>query len=95
MKLESAEIELIGAWVVTDGKTVEDPTCQRIMQLILTSLEKITVDESGWNTLYRDPQDNRLWELTYPQSESHGGGPPRLTHIALDEAKKKYKDIGR
>ena len=43
--------------------------------------------------LYRDPNDNRLWELIYPQSEMHGGGPPELRNLTFNEARQKY-DVG-
>ena len=46
---------------------------------------------AGWETLYRDPRDGRLWELTYPQSEMHGGGPRRLHVLSRDEAAAKYE----
>jgi hypothetical protein len=31
-----------------------------------------------------------LWELTYPQSYLHGGGPPALYKIDENEAHKKF-----
>ncbi len=40
--------------------------------------------------LYRDPADNRLWELSYPNSALHGGGPPMLRNCTLLEFKLKY-----
>jgi hypothetical protein len=46
---------------------------------------------SAWETLYRDPNDGRYWERTYPHSDWHGGGPPCLTKITFDAAKEKYK----
>jgi len=57
-----------------------------------TDLAKVAITESGWETLYRDPRDLRLWELTYPQSEMHRGGPPmlRCLCLSLEEAKAKY-----
>ena len=47
----------------------------RIQQLIRDELVKIARDLTGWRVLYRDPKDGRLWQLSYPQSEMHGGGP--------------------
>ena len=58
-------------------------------------LIEITTDTSGWDVLYRDPADGRYWELTYPQSHMHGGGPPRLTHLSFEQAKTKYGDSVR
>jgi len=42
------------------------------------------------HVLYRDPQDGRSWELTYPHSDWHGGEPPDLRHISSGEAASKY-----
>ena len=51
---------------------------------------KLGGDASGWDVLFRDPTDGRLWELIYPQSEPHGGGPPQLRCLTADEARQKY-----
>ena len=67
-----------------------DAAAARIDRLINGLLIKIGTDLSGWETLYRDPQDGRYWELTFPQSEMQGGGPPRLRHISDKEATQKY-----
>ena len=68
-----------------------DDVEKRIDALIHEELEKLGYDSSGWEILYRDPADGRLWELTYPQSETHGGGPRRLHVIDSAEARQKYK----
>ena len=73
-----------------DGRVVADETCQRINELTTSHLKELGRDSSGWDVLYRDPDDGRLWELTYPQSELQGGGPPQLRCLTTDEAKKKY-----
>lgn len=90
MKLEPHERDLVGAWKLVDGTLAADTTAKRIERLIKNFLIELGADPSGWDVLYRDPSDGRLWEVTYPQSESEGGGPPRLTHLSLDEAAKKY-----
>lgn len=56
----------------------------------LAKLEKLAVDTSGWLSLYRDPATGALWEVSYPQSEMHGGGPRRLALISMDAAKVRY-----
>ena len=58
-----------------------------------TALENLDVAEGGWSKLYRDPSDGRLWELTFPNSEWHGGGPPCLTCISREKADGKYGDV--
>lgn len=69
---------------------MEDETCKRIAQLANAYLVKLGHDQSGWDELYRDSSDNRLWELIYPQSELHGGGPPELRCLTIQEATEKY-----
>ena len=44
----------------------------------------------GWECVFRDPRDDRLWELTYPESSVHGSGPRRLSVISADAARSKY-----
>lgn len=90
MKLKSNEIELQGHWNLVGSLMKADKVCERIESLISTYLIKISKDKSGWNTLYQDPEDKRYWELTYPNSEEHGGGAPLLKNISLQETKKKY-----
>lgn len=91
MKLAPAETDLIGKWRLEGDAIVADESCKRIDWLIDHHLVYVGTDSSGWDDLYRDPQDGRLWERTWPQSEMHGGGPPRLTCVTIGEASKKYK----
>jgi hypothetical protein len=83
------ETDLIGKSVVVGGQVQADDTWERIERLTSDYLQEVATDESGWETLYRDPQDGRYWELTHPQ-DYHGGGPPRLTHISEEVARVKY-----
>ena len=86
------EVDLRGDWVVqTDRSVIAGATEKRIDRLTTQKLECIAKDWSGWETLYRDPRDGRLWELTYPQSEMHGGGPRRLHVLSRGEAAAKYE----
>ncbi len=50
-------------------------------------------DKSGWDILYIDPITNSLWELSYPDSEMQGGGPPSLIYISYKNAKQKYQSL--
>lgn len=93
MTIGTDEKDLIGKWEIVDGRIVSDATTERIMALIERTLEKVAVDNTGWETLYRDPEDGRYWELTYPEGSLHGGGPPRLTHLSLEEARAKYGNV--
>ena len=58
----------------------------RAAQLTAMKLVKLASRAGGWISLYRDPEDNRLWELSYPQSEMHGGGPPLLRVVSRIDA---------
>jgi len=89
------ETRLIGKWLQSEGRTSEDETCKRVTKLVKEYLVRLGDDPSGWDTLYRDPKDGRLWELTYPHSEMHGGGPPELRHLSKDEAARKYGAVVR
>jgi hypothetical protein len=90
MQIRPEETELRGAWESIGGTIRVDVAAARIKELTDTHLTKIAVTESGWETLYRDPTDLRFWELTYPHSEMHGGGPPMLRCITAKEAHAKY-----
>jgi hypothetical protein len=56
----------------------------------LLRLVKLSHDASGWLTLYRDPVTDQLWELDYPHSERHGGGPRLLTQIDPTGSLERY-----
>jgi hypothetical protein len=90
LDLGQGETELRGAWLAKDGKVVPDEACERIEWLTGKRLERVGTDSSGWEVLYRDPRDGRLWEKTYPHSGCHGGGPPMLVAISEETAEAKY-----
>jgi hypothetical protein len=93
MKLRPHETDLIGTWRRV-GNTVEaDSTAHRIDRLVKNQLRQLAQDSSGWDVLYQDPNDGRFWELTYPNSDWHGGGPPRLTCMPFNAAREKYGDV--
>jgi len=88
--LRPEEAELRGAWIFDGSRTRGDVVSQRIKWLVSSRLQRLGRDPSGWETLYCDPRDGRLWEHTYPQSEMHGGGPPALRFITPADAAAKY-----
>jgi Immunity protein 27 len=75
MSIRPDETEIRGAWIWADGKIVEDDASRRIRQLVESHLIHIATSKDGWVRFYRDTQDGRIWELSYPQGEVHGGGP--------------------
>ena len=91
--LEADETDLVGKWIMSDGKVVGDSTTERIEWLVSKVLTRIAFhpELGAWETLFRDPTDGRYWERTFPDSQMHGGGPPRLWHISEEEARIKYK----
>ncbi len=93
MKIKAGEFELIGQWIISNGKIKKDSICERIDWLIENQLIKVAVSKEfgDWEILFQDPNDNRYWERTYPQSEMHGGGPPTLKCLDENEAKEKYQ----
>ena len=94
MNIDPSETTLTGRWVPNNqGGIQADAACERINSLVQGRLKKLGRDPSRWDALYRDPDDGRLWELIYPQSELQGGGPPQLRYLTIDEAKQKYGAI--
>jgi hypothetical protein len=73
----------------TDGRW-DSTVSARIHALTSQHLQKCASTDAGWSVLYRDPQDGRFWELTYPHAEMHGGGPARLSIISEEAAHHRY-----
>lgn len=81
---------IIGKWIKLDGKISLNEDCLKINMLLEKEFKKIGFSDDGWDVLYEDP-NNEYWELIYLESELHGGGPPSLIPISLEEARKKYR----
>jgi hypothetical protein len=88
--LDDEETDLAGSWISENGRVRGDDTECRIEWLLAERLERLAMDSSGWEGLYRHGRTGRLWELTYPHSEMHGGGPKRLHAISVEAAAMKY-----
>jgi len=93
MKLQPDESLLVGQWIEVDGGVDGDEPCKRIRQLVAECLEQVATSDAGWTRLFVDKNDGRYWELTYPHSEWHGGGPSTLECIPEEQVRKKYKAI--
>jgi hypothetical protein len=62
----------------------------RIRWLVANRLEPLARSADGWDWLFRDPRDGRLWEQTYPKGSLHGPGARRLAVVDPDVASRKY-----
>jgi hypothetical protein len=89
-ELAPDEERLDGAWLETPEGTVGDEVDRRIFWLVRHRLRPREIAHGGWDQLFVDPRDDRLWELTFPHGSLHGGGPRRLTHLAPELARAKY-----
>jgi hypothetical protein len=76
--IDPSETELRGSWITRDTGVVADEVTVRIENLVARHLRLIQASSDGWRAVYEDPSDGRRWELTFPESERHGGGPPML-----------------
>jgi len=90
MRISSDEVEILGSWIMVNGRMTEDDKCHRISSLIKTELQHVATTKDGWEKLYRDPGDERLWEFTHPHSGMQGGGPQALLLISPEKAQEKY-----
>jgi hypothetical protein len=86
MNIRPDETEIVGSWIFNDNRMYADSA----EALTGNYLQKLANDSSGWETLYRDPHDGRLWELTYPHGSMQGGGPKKLWNITNEIARQKY-----
>jgi hypothetical protein len=60
------------------------------IDVALFGMQKLGNDQSGSDALYADPATGKFWELSYPQSHLHGGGPSQLSEISSSAARVKY-----
>ena len=88
--LNPEEEILEGQWVVVGTGVRGDATEKRIASLIEGQLTLLRSSPDGWSQLYKDPSDGRLWELTHPRGEMHGGGPKKLAVISFRVAQEQY-----
>lgn len=91
MNIQPNETSITGKWIIEDGKLVADAATNRINYLTANVLVEVARSEDGWSILYRDNNDGRFWELSYPDSEQHGAGAPYLRTRSECEIAKNYK----
>lgn len=75
--------DLNDRWVVEGSKVHAESDAARIDALLAAELVRLSATDGGWRTLYQHRATGTLWELSYPQSEMHGGGPRRLRQLQL------------
>ena len=90
MKIDKEETKIIGSSSFDGFKIIADEQSKRIDWLVKHYLEKISSDGLNWTVLYQDPEDKRYWELEFPQSDEHGGGPPSLVLLSESDAEERY-----
>ena len=92
MNLLPEENLLIGTWLFENNENRGDSVCKRIDWLIDNHLRKVASSPQwgDWEVLYVDPSDGRYWELTYPQGDMQGGGPPQICVVSHEVAQMKY-----
>ena len=84
------ETEIVAVSGVVGNQLTGGEEAYRIEWLTKHYFERVADSADGWDTLYRDPEDGRLWELTYPESQLQGGGSPRLSVVSHQEAIRRY-----
>lgn len=75
--------DLADDWVVRGPRVCSEGDAAKIDALLSAELIKLSTADGGWRTLYRHRLTGALWELSYPQSETHSGGSRRLRQLAL------------
>jgi hypothetical protein len=53
MEINPDEVEIIGSWVMVNGRMTEDDQCHRITFLIDAKLQHVAAAKDGWEKLYR------------------------------------------
>jgi hypothetical protein len=89
-ELSPDEQQLTGYWIDTPTGPHGDVVEQRIFWLVTERLVALGSADGGWDWLFRDPRDGRLWELTHPKGSLHGRGPRQLTLVTPETAAAKY-----
>ena len=89
VSLGRSETDLVGQWIRQGDRVGVDPVEGRINELIARHLQRLAYSSAGWTILYRDPQDGRYWELSFPHGEMPGGGSKRLTNLSEEAAATK------
>jgi hypothetical protein len=82
---------IIGGTRVENGKVLSDESSLLIDELIHHRFTRVA--QRGWYLLYLDPVLGNYWELSYPQGNLHGGGPPRLDQLTASDVLDLYGSL--
>ena len=72
-------------WVMHGSEIKAEGDAAKITDLLKDKLERLNVTDGGWRRLLRRSTDGSLWELSFPQSEMHGGGPRVLIELEITD----------
>lgn len=82
--------KIICEWKLQGKKIIESSECLDIKRMLESELIEIATRDDGWIKLLKHKTTDEIWELDYPQSEMHGGGPPTLENLSKMEIKARY-----
>ena len=83
--MASAPKELREIWVKRGDEVVDEGDAATIEDWLANKLDKLAITDGGWRSLYRHKETGRFWELTYPHSSWHGGGPRVFRELDIDD----------
>ena len=86
----SSKEPLEGSWIKHGSSVVADRVELEIERRLREELRQVATSDGGWDRLLIYPLDDSYWELTFSQSETHGGGPNLLSPVSLEFVKAKY-----
>jgi hypothetical protein len=88
------EEHLLTGAMVGEGSTMSGDSAEmRVRWLVAHRLQAVARSADGWDWLFVDPGDARLWELTFPHGSLHGSGARRLAVISQADAVRKYPEV--
>jgi hypothetical protein len=70
-------------WIKAGDRMVVSGDGAVITEWLASKLHKVQTDASGWRVLYQHRETGQFWELSYPMSQMHGGGPRLLTCLPI------------
>ena len=73
------------------GVVRSDAGAGRIESLVRNSLVRLGVSADGWETLYRDPVDGRLWEHTFLRAIGMAVATESRCHCAFRGSKEVWR----